>query len=108
MLSTTSLVLPKCAPETSHVYHQYVVRSEGRDGLKAALRERGIGTLIHYPVPVHLQPAYQGRLRCAGSMVNTESVAHQVLSLPIYPELTSEQIEQIGEAIVSWDLAQRA
>jgi dTDP-4-amino-4,6-dideoxygalactose transaminase len=107
MLSTTSLVLPKCAPETSHVYHQYVVRSGGRDGLKAFLRERGIGTLIHYPVPAHLQPAYRGRLRCAGSMVNTESVAQQVLSLPIYPELTSEQIEQIGEAIVSWGLAQR-
>lgn len=102
VLSATSLTLPICVPAASHVYHQYVVRSEHRDSLREFLRESGIGTLIHYPVPVHRQPAYQGRLQCVGSMVNTERVAEEVLSLPLYPELTSEQAHQVAEAIVSW------
>lgn len=106
VLSATSLTLPKCIPGASHVYHQYVVRSEHRDSLREFLREKGIGTLIHYPVPIHRQPAYQGRLRCASSMVNTEKVAREVLSLPMYPELTCEQIRQVAEAIVSWDRSQ--
>ena len=108
MLSATRLVLPRCSPETTHVYHQYVVRSENRDGLRVFLRGRGIGTLVHYPAPVHVQPAYQGRLPYAGSMANTECAAQQVLSLPVYPELTSDQIRQIGAAVVLWDTAQRA
>ena len=81
----------------------YVVRSERRDSLRAFLQERGIGTLIHYPVAIHLQPAYRGRLRCDGSMANTEKVVREILSLPMYPELTSEQVHQVAEAIVLWD-----
>jgi len=107
-LSATSLMLPACVPEASHVYHQYVARSEHRDSLRELLRERGIGTQVHYPVPIHRQPAYQGRLRCAGSMVNTEKVAKEVLSLPMYPELTSEQVRQVADAIMSWDRSQGA
>jgi dTDP-4-amino-4,6-dideoxygalactose transaminase len=103
LLSSTSLTLPQCAPMARHVYHQYAVRSERRDSLRVFLQERGIGTLIHYPVPIHHQPAYRGRLRCAGSMVNTEKVAEEILSLPMYPELTSEQVRQVAEAIASWD-----
>lgn len=106
VLSATSLKLPTCVPEASHVYHQYVVRSEYRDSLREFLRERGVGTLIHYPVPIHRQAAYQGRLRCADSMVNTEKVAKEILSLPMYPQLTSEQVRQVAEAIVSWDHSQ--
>ena len=102
VLSATSLTLVKCIPDVSHVYHQYVVRSEHRDSLKEFLEERQIGTLIHYPVPIHRQPAYQDRLRCADSMVNTETVAREILSLPMYPELASEQIRQVAETIVSW------
>ena len=102
MLSATNLTLPTCIPGASHVYHQYVVRSEHRDSLRQFLRERGIGTLIHYPVPIHRQPAYQGRLRCAGSMVNTERVVEEILSLPMFPELTFEQVRQVAEIIVSW------
>lgn len=103
VLSATSLTLPTCTPGASHVYHQYVVRSEYRDSLREFLREKGIGTLIHYPVPIHRQPAYKGRLRCADSIANTERVVKEVLSLPIYPELTSGQVRQVGEAIASWD-----
>lgn len=101
-LSATTLTLPKCAPGATHVYHQYVVRSESRESLREFLKERGIGTLIHYPVPVHRQPAYQGRVRCAGSMVNTDMAAKGVLSLPMYPELTPEQVHYISEMILSW------
>ncbi|MGA9347288.1 MAG: DegT/DnrJ/EryC1/StrS family aminotransferase [Anaerolineae bacterium] len=107
LLSSTSLTLPQCAPMARHVYHQYVVRSERRDSLRVFLQERGISTLIHYPVPIHHQPAYRGRLRCDGSMVNTEKVAGEILSLPMYPELTSEQVHQVAEAIASWDRVKR-
>jgi len=103
MLSSTSLTLPTCASDAIHVYHQYVVRSKRRDALREFLREKGIGTLIHYPVPVHRQPAYQGRLRCFGSMVNTDRIVKEILSLPIYPELELSKVRQVAETIVSWD-----
>lgn len=106
MLSATSLTLPICVPGASHVYHQYVVRSEHRDSLREFLRKRGISTLSHYPVPVHMQPAYQSRLQCACSMTNTERVAREVLSLPMYPELTPEQVRQVAEIAVLWDHSQ--
>jgi dTDP-4-amino-4,6-dideoxygalactose transaminase len=101
-LSGTDLILPTCSPEASHVYHQYVVRSKRRDSLREFLLERNIGTLIHYPVPIHLQPAYQGRLKCVGKMMNTEKIVKEILSLPMYPELTSEQVTQVAGTIVSW------
>lgn len=103
MLSSTSLCLPICDTNATHVYHQYVVRSNARDFFREFLQEKGIGTLIHYPVPIHRQPAYQERLQCVNSMADTEKVAEQILSLPMYPELTSEQIHQVVDAIVSWD-----
>jgi dTDP-4-amino-4,6-dideoxygalactose transaminase len=102
ILSATSIILPTSPPGTRHVYHQYVVRSANRDALKEFLADKGIGTAIHYPVPVHKQPAYQGRLRCAGSMATTETVAGEILSLPMYSELTFEQISQVAEVIVLW------
>lgn len=101
-LSITKLKLPTCIPEANHVYHQYVVQSENRDSLKEFLKNKGISTLIHYPLPIHCQPAYEGRLRCVGLMANTETVSKQILSLPIYPELTSEQAKEVAEVIVSY------
>lgn len=103
MLSSTSLYLPICDAAATHVYHQYVVCSKQRDSLMLFLREKGIGTLIHYPAPIHLQPAYHGRLRCVNSMTNTEKAAEKILSLPMYPELTSEQVHQVAAAIVLRD-----
>lgn len=105
-LSNSNITLPACAPEANHVYHQYVVQTERRDSLKAFLEARGIGTLIHYPVPVHRQPAYQDRLRCTGSMASTVRVAREVLSLPMYPELGSQRAHRVAEAIMSWDRSQ--
>lgn len=107
-LSDTSITLPVCFPEARHVYHQYVVRPKRRDSLRAFLREREIATLIHYPVPVHQQPAYRDRVRCAGAMVNTERAARDVLSLPMYPELGVERAGRVAEAIVCWDRTQHA
>jgi hypothetical protein len=91
---------PARRPEAEHVFHQYVLRVEGRDAVQARLREEGVGTGIHYPVPVHLQPAYRGRtpLGPAGCG-ETERAAREVLSLPMYPELTDAQVEQVCGAL---------
>lgn len=104
MLSSTSLNLPICDTNTAHVYHQYVVRSKQRDRLMVFLREKGINTLIHYPVPIHRQPAYKDRLRCVNTMVETEKAAKEILSLPMYSELTSDQILLISTIIAKWDI----
>jgi len=100
MLANTSLVLPTATPDRKHVYHQYVVRTPHRDFLRKSLVEKGVGTAIHYPVPVHRQPAYQGRLPCAVSMARTEMAAREVLSLPMYPQLTVAQLERTCTAIL--------
>ncbi len=89
-----------------HVYHLYVIRHPERDRLAVYLRDKDIGTGIHYPLPIHLQPAYRGRLGGeqhrmydAGSLPETERAAREVLSLPMYPELTEDQVRQVAQAI---------
>ena len=99
-LSGAGLGLPRSPANAFHVYHQYVVRSERRDALRDWLRGRGVGALIHYPVPVHLQRAYRGRVR-HGSLAVTEQAAQEVLSLPMYPELPADQASSIGRLISS-------
>ncbi len=89
------LVLPEVRPDVEHVWHLYVVRTRRRDGLLEHLRARGIGVLIHYPVPIHLQPAYRDRGWREGQFPVAERLAREVLSLPIYPELTETQIEAV-------------
>jgi dTDP-4-amino-4,6-dideoxygalactose transaminase len=101
-LCTTRLHLPSRAGQTTHVYHQYVVRTRHRDHLRQYLKERGIETLIHYPIPIHRQPAYSGRIKCAASMVHTERVVTEILSLPIYPELSSESVHTVCDAVAAW------
>ena len=102
-LKVTSLRLPTCRPEIRHVYHQYVVRCEQRDALGKFLHENGIGTLVHYPVPAHLQPAYRDIAVPSGDLHNSEQAAAQVLSLPMYAELSAVHIHSVAEAIVNWD-----
>jgi dTDP-4-amino-4,6-dideoxygalactose transaminase len=99
-LRGASLAPPARRGDAGHVFHLYVLRVPERAALQARLREAGIGTGIHYPVPVHLQPAYRGRLPVgpAGCRA-TEIAAEQVLSLPIYPELTDAQVAQVCEAL---------
>ncbi len=98
----TGLVLPQEMPYGRHVYHLYVIRHPRRDALQAYLQERGIGTLIHYPLPIHLQPAYRGRLGDRGSFPAAERAACEVLSLPLYPELTEEQVYTVTQAMRAW------
>jgi dTDP-4-amino-4,6-dideoxygalactose transaminase len=93
------LTLPPRRPDCSHVFHLYVVRSARRDALQAYLKERGIGALIHYPVPVHLQPAYRGRVAAPGTLPETEKAAGEILSLPMYPELTEADQAAVVQAI---------
>jgi dTDP-4-amino-4,6-dideoxygalactose transaminase len=99
-LKGRSLILPARRAGVSHVYHQYVVLSEKRNELQTRLREEGIGTLIHYPVPIHLQPAYHNRVALSpGGLPVTERVARQVLSLPMHPALSDEQVARVCEAL---------
>lgn len=98
-LPAASLQLPIRRADVSHVYHQYVVRTGERDRLKKRLKEQGIGTLIHYPVPIHLQPAYRNRVQLGGGLPETELAACEVLSLPMYPQLGDERVERICAAI---------
>jgi dTDP-4-amino-4,6-dideoxygalactose transaminase len=98
-LSEYQLKQPKVRPEATHVYHLYVVRTSARDELQAFLRAREIGALVHYPVPVHQQPAYCKRLRGADKLLETERVAREVLSLPIYPELNPDEANQVVSTV---------
>jgi dTDP-4-amino-4,6-dideoxygalactose transaminase len=95
----TGVVTPQAAPWAEPVWHLYVVRSPERDALQRALAEHGIGTLIHYPIPVHLQESYRGLGITPGSLPYTEAFARQILSLPLFPELSLEAIGTVAERI---------
>lgn len=98
-LAGLPLVLPQERPYTEHVYHLFVVQVENRNGLQSFLQEQGIGTAVHYPAPVHLQPAY-AHLRA--SLPVTERLAGQILSLPLYPHLPANQLHQVCQTIGLW------
>jgi len=92
---------PVEAPGARHVYHLYVIQHADRDGLRTRLAEQGVGAAIHYPSPVHLQPAYQaGQVRCHPLPV-TERAAREVLSLPMYPALTEAQVRTVAAAVTT-------
>jgi dTDP-4-amino-4,6-dideoxygalactose transaminase len=99
-LSGLPLALPARRPQATHVFHQYVIRLAARDPLREALRAAGIGSGVHYPVPVHRQPAYADRLACGPSGLGiTERAAPQILSLPIFPELSDDAVDRVIAAI---------
>ncbi|MBM4433739.1 MAG: DegT/DnrJ/EryC1/StrS family aminotransferase [Chloroflexi bacterium] len=100
LLSGSGVVTPE-DPGDSHVWHVYAIRVPGgeRDAMKEFLWERGIGAGIHYPVPIHLQEAAQFLGYRSGELPATERVAGEVLSLPMYPELTDEQIEHVADGV---------
>lgn len=101
-LAGLPLVLPERRPETSHVFHLYVVRAQARDRLQDHLRSAGVGALIHYPVPIHLQKAYLGKVRGGESLPETERAAREVLSLPMYPELSEAEVSSVIGALRSY------
>ncbi len=95
-LTGLPLALPARRPQATHVFHQYVIRLAERDELRKALQAAEIGSGIHYPVPVHQQPAYSGRLACGPSGLGvTERAAPQILSLPIYPQISDEAVDRV-------------
>jgi dTDP-4-amino-4,6-dideoxygalactose transaminase len=91
--------LPREQPYARAVFHLFVVRHPRRDALAAALRERGVGTLIHYPIPLHLQPAFAFLGGKAGDLPVAEKATAEILSLPLYPELTDEQARTVVAAV---------
>jgi len=98
-LADVGLVLPVERPGMRHVFHLYVVRSSRRDEIQRLAKAEGVGTLVHYPLPIHLQPAYAERLRGADRLPETERAALEVLSLPMFPELEADDVATVIRVI---------
>jgi dTDP-4-amino-4,6-dideoxygalactose transaminase len=86
-------------PDFEHVYHLYVIQTDDRDQLQSDLLDQGIGTLIHYPIPAHMQTAYRYLDYAENSLPATERVTKRILSLPLFPELENEQVDYVVEKI---------
>ncbi len=100
--ANTDVVTPYEQPDTRHVYHLYVIRTPQRDDLLAHLRERGIGAGIHYPLPLHLQPAYRRLGWGDVSLPVTERIAQEIVSLPLYPEMSEDQQSYITDTVLEY------
>ncbi|MCA9978291.1 MAG: DegT/DnrJ/EryC1/StrS family aminotransferase, partial [Anaerolineales bacterium] len=98
-LAALPLTLPAERPFARHVYHLYVIQTEQRDALRTHLQAQGIGTAIHYPQPVHHQPAYNHLGHGANSLPITENCAARILSLPMYPTMPEAHVAQVANAI---------
>lgn len=98
-LADLPVELPCVAPWAEHVYHLYVVRTDNRAWLQQQLAEAGIATAIHYPTPIHLQPAFADLGYRAGDFPASERLAQQILSLPMYPGINEEAIRYVADAI---------
>ena len=99
LLANSDIVPPEVMPNAKHIYHLYIVQADDRDALKQYLAEQGIETGLHYPVPLHLQKAYADLGYRAGDFPIAESLARRILSLPMFPTITREQIEYVCSAV---------
>lgn len=95
-LAEADVTLPVEPADRRHVYHQYTIRCDDRDGLASALAEEGIDTGVYYPSPIHRQPPYSDT---EVSAPNAEAAAAEVLSLPVHPKVTDDQIRQVASAV---------
>ena len=93
------LRLPQVATGREHVYHLYVVQAARRDALRSFLAGKGIATAVHYPLPVHRQPAYRGLGGGHGALPVSERLAEQVLSLPMFPQISEAQTAVVSDAL---------
>jgi len=96
------VVVPPADPRRSHVYHQYVIRTPERDALRRYLAEAGIETGIHYPVPIHRQPAWRERFGEGPSLPRAERAAEEILSLPVHPDLTDAEVEHVAASVAGF------
>jgi dTDP-4-amino-4,6-dideoxygalactose transaminase len=99
LLHDSGIGVPRAMPYARHVWHVYAVRTQDRQGLQDALQRQEIQFGVHYPIPIHLQPAWAELNYSAGDFPHAEKAADEVLSLPIYPELTPENIHSVVGAI---------
>jgi len=97
--SGAALTLPVEKPYAEHIYHLYIVATPRRDNLVDALRAQHIGAAVHYPIPAYLMPAYADLGIPAGSLPTTERACASVVSLPMYPELTDEEVAEVAQAV---------
>jgi len=102
LLAESSVVTPAVLPGAKHIYHLYVIQADDRDALKQQLADQGIETGLHYPVPLHLQQAYAELGYKAGDFPVAESLARRILSLPMFPTITREQIEYVCSAVMEF------
>jgi dTDP-4-amino-4,6-dideoxygalactose transaminase len=96
------VVLPYVDPRGTHVFHQYVIRTPRRDALRTFLAERGIGSEIYYPLPLHLQKCFENLGYAPGAFPESERAAKEVLALPIFPELTQSEQERVVTAVAAF------
>jgi len=100
--NVNGIILPKLADGASHVYHLYVIRTDKRNELQNYLKENGVGTLIHYPIPPHLQQAYQELGFKKGSFPIAEEIAETALSLPLWPGMSHEEVFRVSKFILDF------
>ena len=102
-LAGCGLILPTTASWAEHAFHLYVIQCSNRTGFTAFLRERGVGTAVHYPAPVHMQPAYENRMLLApGGLSVTESITDRIVSLPMFPQLSHDDVARVCSAARQW------
>jgi dTDP-4-amino-4,6-dideoxygalactose transaminase len=107
-LTALGITPPSAGDEMEPVWHLYVIEVDGRDELRTYLAERSIEAGIHYPLPIHLQPAYAHLGLREGAFPVTEAAAKRILSLPMYPELPAESLDAVLEALAVWPRARDA
>jgi dTDP-4-amino-4,6-dideoxygalactose transaminase len=103
LLAGTSVTLPCVTPRAHHIYHQFTIRSSRRDALQAYLRENGVASGVYYPLALHLQQAYASLGCKPGDYPAAERATQEVLSIPVHPELTDDQIVMVADLIRRFD-----
>jgi dTDP-4-amino-4,6-dideoxygalactose transaminase len=98
-LAQSALVTP--SSRNGHVFHQYVVRTTHRESFRAFCLERGVGTAVHYPEPIHRQPGFETAIQF-GDLKATERLAREIVSLPMYPQLTNVQVQRVVDVAAAW------
>ena len=96
------MVPPPVDPANEHIFHQYTIRVPRRDALREHLKANGIGCAVYYPLPLHLQACFAHLGYRRGSLPETEAAMDEVLSLPVYPELTEAQLERVMQTLTGF------